>query len=152
MRLYVQCCSLRILSMTKRRTIARTMYRLNFHSVVAAWTLVVYLSSAVLIDLVHHSFHEHVALEVHDDLVENDPCHRAIHHQDKKSGCHHNSHLKSDEKKCTLSPSVFKSHHLLATIEAISFEHKNQVYLSAYRVPHFRIDFTYSFLRGPPSN
>lgn len=69
----------------------------------AAWLLLLlYLVGMVAGPLTHQTDHGHEHVALHTPEHEEDPCHRAVYHQDVAEGCAHDTHLNPEEDSCVL--------------------------------------------------
>lgn len=60
--------------------------------------LTFYLAGASQFQGLHQLFHWHDHSVSHSELQEQDPCHRAIYHDDQEKGCGHHSHIVVTDK------------------------------------------------------
>ncbi len=60
--------------------------------------LIFYVVGTGKLEVVHSIFHDHAATISHTEEQEEDPCHRAIYHDDVEKGCHHATHLIVSDK------------------------------------------------------
>ena len=113
--------------------------------------LLLYLAGTVELDSFHALFHsadEHV---LHSSQQEENSCHNAIYHQQKKNVCHHLSHI-TQLKKCPLCHVVFHSTHL----SSVSFLQEPIVSAKSFK-ENKESDRPSTFLalrssRGPPAH
>lgn len=77
----------------------------SFRTVPCILLLAFYAAGTSQMEGLKQFFHSHEHSISHSEEQEEIPCHRAIHHQDSKSGCGHNSHIVSIDKcaQCDLS-------------------------------------------------
>lgn len=59
--------------------------------------LSLYIAGTSGVSRLHQFFHEHETVS-HSAEQEEDPCHRALYHQDADHGCQHNTHVTASEK------------------------------------------------------
>jgi hypothetical protein len=60
--------------------------------------LVIFLGGNTTSGLFHQLFHARDSSLLHSAQQEKDPCHRTLHHFEKKTGCKHQSHVRANEK------------------------------------------------------
>jgi hypothetical protein len=68
--------------------------------------LLFYLTGNAPFEILHQALHSHTGSIAHTDDREQDPCHRAIYHDDQEAGCGHSSHF-VEKTKCTLCDIIF---------------------------------------------
>ena len=113
--------------------------------------LLLYLAGTVELDSFHGLFHSTDEQVLHSAQQEENSCHNAIYHQQKKNVCHHLSHI-TQLKKCPLCHVVFHSTHL----SSVSFLHEPIVSSKSFK-ENKELDGSSTFLalrssRGPPAN
>lgn len=74
--------------------------------------LALYLCGTSGFEILHHIIHLHEHAVEHTEQAEEDPCHRALYHQDKENGCEHRSHIVVADK-CDLCD-------VIAPVDALS--------------------------------
>ncbi|RAW02254.1 hypothetical protein [Pseudochryseolinea flava] len=119
-------------------------------SVIAMVALFAYVST-IAFEILHHVDHDHTENAFHAQALENDPCHRALVHHDRASGCAHKAHIVAPEK-C-------KCHHIVVQFPQVctgSEALKTTAFVSPPATAGYAFGFTNSFFltarfRGPPS-
>lgn len=130
-------------------TIRCKRYRLSLQSMVAAVILIVYATGAISIDFLHHVVHDHYDQAAHTEVLEQDPCHRALFHNDAADGCDHNAHFTAAEK-CKFSHVVFQPLQLIAPQGVPGETFGELPSACSFKSWNPESSFHTRYLRGPP--
>jgi hypothetical protein len=74
--------------------------------------LTFYVAGTSNFELLHGFFHSHDHSDPHSEVREEDPCHRAIYHNDVEKGCGHHSHIVVTDK-CESCDLIFHTDQIL---------------------------------------
>ena len=106
--------------MLSRKAIREKRIQDSLRAFLAVFLLISYTVGNIQIEGIHELFHTQNNIVNHSVEQENDSCHRAIYHQERKDGCEHKSHL-TKVGKCSLCHLLFHSDHLAFSDSSCEF-------------------------------
>jgi hypothetical protein len=107
-------------SIFKSKEVGETCTQQVSKSCFAALLLAVYLIGNTHTKVIHEFVHAHNAISKHTSEQEENPCHRAIYHDDADRGCSHKAHLAKPEK-CSLCHVIFTIDQVIVTDSSTIF-------------------------------
>jgi hypothetical protein len=118
-------------------------------TVSAVLLLLLYFTGSVQVESLHNAFHS-FEQALHSTEQEEDPCHRAIYHDEKENACEHKTHVTA-VKKCPLCHVVPFSDQQLGTQYKFEVIFPADEYYSDKILSEVRGDINFLPARAPPA-